>query len=105
MFRADIVYVCGMWKDRDTGLQFHNVEMTSLQRRQQFRALWGRLYDTVVTYVDTQKKYVDIKLICAYQSNLLCFRHLSESGILLGALHRKMQFPKFCHDLMENHLS
>ena len=25
--------------------------------------LWGRLYVIVVTYVDTHKKYVDIKLI------------------------------------------
>ena len=36
---------------------------------------------------------------------LLCFRHLSESRFLLGALHRRSKFANFCHDLMQNHLS
>ena len=36
---------------------------------------------------------------------LLCFRHLSESRFLLGALNRSSKFANFCHDLMQNHLS
>ena len=36
---------------------------------------------------------------------LLCFRHLSESRFLLGALNRRNKFANFCHDLMQNHLS
>ena len=36
---------------------------------------------------------------------LLCFRHLSESHFLLGALNRRSKFANFCHDLMQNHLS
>ena len=36
---------------------------------------------------------------------LLCFRHLSESRFLLGALHRRNKFANICHDLMQNHLS
>ena len=35
----------------------------------------------------------------------LCFQHLSESRFLLGALHRNCKFAKFCHDLMQDHLS
>ena len=38
-------------------------------------------------------------------SQLLCFRHLSESRFLLGAVHRRSEFASFCHDLMQNHLS
>ena len=38
-------------------------------------------------------------------SKLLNFRHLSESHFLLDALHRRSNFAKFCHDLMQNHLS
>ena len=36
---------------------------------------------------------------------LLCFRHLSESRFLHGALNRRSKFANFCHDLMQNHLS
>ena len=34
---------------------------------------------------------------------LLCFRHLSESRFLLGALHRRTKCSKFCHYLMQNY--
>ena len=32
---------------------------------------------------------------------LLCFRHLSESRFLLGALHKRSKFANFYHDLMQ----
>ena len=32
---------------------------------------------------------------------LLCFRHLSESCMLFGVLHRISKFPNFCHGLMQ----
>ena len=38
-------------------------------------------------------------------TDLLSFRHLSESRFLLGALNRRRKFANFCHDLMQNHLS
>ena len=38
-------------------------------------------------------------------NELLSFRHLSESRILIGALHRSSEFANFCHSLMQNHLS
>ena len=44
--------------------------------------------------------------IQAYMTKyLLCFRHLSKSRFLLGALIRRSKFANFCHDLMQNHLS
>ena len=33
-----------------------------------------------------------------YMYKLLCFRHLSESHFLLGALHRRSKFKNFCQD-------
>ena len=45
------------------------------------------------------------KLTLNSKPNLLCFRHLSESRFLLGALNRRSNFANFCHDLMQNHLS
>ena len=38
-------------------------------------------------------------------AQLLCFRHLSESRFLLGALNRRSKFANICHDLIQNHLS
>ena len=37
--------------------------------------------------------------------NLLCFRYISESRFLFGALHRRSKLANFCHDLMQNYLS
>ena len=42
--------------------------------------------------------------MCNLDQELLCFPHLLESHLLLGALHRTSKFANFCHDLMQNSL-
>ena len=58
-------------------------------------------------YFHDTLKYPKINFLKYYIqcSCVLCFRHLSESRILLDALHIRSKFANFCHDLMQNHLS
>ena len=55
--------------------------------------------------IDTLDKRVLLLTNLPGKYFLLCFRHLSESCFLLGALHKRSKFANFCHDLMQNHLS